>query len=30
MEVAYKFTPKEINKLKRFNNPTINLKKIIL
>ena len=27
MEVAYKFTPKEIQKLSKFKNPTINLKK---
>ena len=30
MEVAYKFTPKEIQKLSKFKNPAINLKKIIL
>ena len=30
MEVAYKFTPKEIQKLSKFKNPTINLKKKIL
>ena len=27
MEVAYKLTPKEIQKLSKFKNPTINLKK---
>ena len=27
MEIAYKFTPKEIQKLSKFKNPTINLKK---
>ena len=26
MEIAYKFTPKEIQKLSKFKNPTINLK----
>ena len=30
MEIAYKFAPKEIQKLSKFKNPTINLKKIIL
>ena len=27
MEIAYKFTPKEINKLSKFKNPSIVLKK---
>ena len=27
MEIAYKFTPKEINKLSKFKNPSILLKK---
>ena len=27
MEFAYKFTLKELNKLEKFKNPTINLKK---
>ena len=27
MEIGYKFTPKELNKFKKFKNPTINLKK---
>ena len=27
MEIAYKFAPKEIQKLSKFKNPTINLKK---
>ena len=30
MEVAYKFALKEIQKLSKFKNPTISLKKIIL
>ena len=28
MEIAYKFTPKEINKLSKFKNPSIVLKKV--
>ena len=27
MEIAYRFTPKEINKLSKFKNPSILLKK---
>ena len=27
MEIAYRFTPKEINKLSKFKNPSIVLKK---
>ena len=27
MEIGYKFTPKELNKFKKFKNPTINLDK---
>ena len=27
MEIAYKFTPKEINKLSKFKNPSIVLRK---
>ena len=27
MEIAYRFTPKEINKLTKFKNPSILLKK---
>ena len=30
MEIAYRFTPKEINKLSKFKNPSILLKKTIL
>ena len=30
MEIAYKFTPKEIQKLSKFKNPSVILKKRIL
>ena len=30
MEISYKFTSKEINKLSKFKNPSIVLKKTIL
>ena len=30
MEIAYRFTPKEIQKLSKFKNPSIVLKKVIL
>ena len=30
MEIDYKFTPKEMNKLSKFKNPSIVLKKMIL
>ena len=30
MEIGYKFIPKEINKLSKFKNPSILLKKTIL
>ena len=30
MEIGYRFTPKEINKLSKFKNPSILLKKTIL